>query len=274
MSLSVLMIVRNIEEFEENNILPIAGLATEIIVVVNENKNSMFASGKKISLYFHKEYDLGKQRAYGLSKVKTEWVLAVDSDEVISEELGREIQSVLSIEYSVFSIKKKKSAYYVPFQNHFLGRPLHFGGENYKMLRLFRKDSVEIAPSFIHENFQLKAGKTSGELQGKLYHHSYRSLPHMFAKFTDYAVREARERYKSGEEVTLRKLFLNPPHMFWARFVEDKGYKDGIFRIPLDAGFAYMEFLMYALLFLYKVKNDTNNKSEIRNSKSQINSKY
>jgi hypothetical protein len=43
--------------------------------------------------------------------------------------------------------------------------------------------------------------------------------------------------------------------MFWARFIKDKGYKDGFFRIPLDLGFAYMEFLTYVLmLFPLKTK--------------------
>jgi hypothetical protein len=36
--------------------------------------------------------------------------------------------------------------------------------------------------------------------------------------------------------------------MFYARFIKDKGYKDGLFRIPLDLAFAYMEFLTYVLL--------------------------
>lgn len=254
-SLSVLMIVRNTEEIKKETLASLPDIVSEIVVVVN--KKYTHETGKplhkKITLFFHEGYDLGKQRAYGLGKVKNEWVLMVDSDEVISEELGREVKKVFSIEYSVFRKKAKTEGYYIPFQNHFLGKPLHFGGENYKMLRLFRKDSVEIAPSFIHENFRLKSGKTSGELQGKLYHYSYRSLPQMFAKFTDYAVREAKQRYKNGEKATLRKLFLDPLHMFWARFVEDKGYKDGIFRIPLDIGFAYMEWLMYVLLYIYRL---------------------
>ena len=46
-------------------------------------------------------------------------------------------------------------------------------------------------------------------------------------------------------------------HMFWARFVEDKGYKDGIFRIPLDLGFAYMEFLTYFLMLFIKNKKES-----------------
>lgn len=42
--------------------------------------------------------------------------------------------------------------------------------------------------------------------------------------------------------------------MFYARFIKDRGYKDGLFRIPLDLGFAYMEFLSYLGLLIFKLK--------------------
>jgi hypothetical protein len=37
-------------------------------------------------------------------------------------------------------------------------------------------------------------------------------------------------------------------------FIKDKGYKDGLFRIPLDFGFAYMEFLTYLILFIMTIR--------------------
>ena len=46
---------------------------------------------------------------------------------------------------------------------------------------------------------------------------------------------------------------MYPTHMFWSRFIKDKGYKDGYFRIPLDLGFAYMEFITYITLPFFKI---------------------
>ena len=75
----------------------------------------------------------------------------------------------------------------------------------------------------------------------------------MYKKFTAYAFWEAKDKFKSGERSSLKKLILYPVHMFWARFIKDKGYKDGYFRIPLDLGFAYMEFLTYASLAIKNI---------------------
>jgi len=254
--LSLLMITKNAEELLEKSLVSCRGLVDEIIAVDNFSKDQTREILKKFGakIYIHPEEDLGKQRAYGLKKVSNEWVLVLDADEILSQELKKEIR------YSILAIRKKIpnnqypisniEGYLIPFQNHFLGKPINYGGENYKMLRLFRKNSVEIKPSYVHEGFQLKSGKP-GLLQNKIYHFSYRSIPQMFSKFTDYSVREAKQKIDRGEKPSLRKIFFYPLHMFWARFIEDKGYKDGLFRIPLDFGFAYMEMMTYVLLWIY-----------------------
>lgn len=224
--LSLLMIRNNSNDLLKKSLDSTSGLVNEYIIINN------------------REVDLGKKRAEGLKKVTNEWVLALDSDEIVSAELQKEIVKLLNgsiVEYD---------GYLIPFQNHFLGRSINYGGENYKMLRLFRKDAVTIKPALIHEHFEI-SGKT-GELKNKILHYSYRSLPQMFGKFTDYAFREAKQKLKNREKTSLKKIILYPLHMFWARFVEDKGFKDGLFRLPLDLGFAYMEFLTYVLIMFIK----------------------
>lgn len=253
--LSLLMITKNAEELLEKSLASARGLVDEIIAVDNFSRDRTEEILKKFKakIYKHKEYNLGRQRSFGLEKVSGEWVLVLDGDEIISDRLRSEIKTIVKNEKS----KPKYDGYYIPFQNHFLGKPINFGGENYHMLRLFRKNSVEIEPLPVHEGFKLKSG-IPGKLEDKILHYSYRSLRQMFSKFTDYSVREAKLKIGKKEKSGFVKIMLYPPHMFWARFVQDKGYKDGIFRIPLDLGFAYMEMMTYVLLFLYgraKVRN-------------------
>ena len=243
--LTLLMITKNSQELLEMSLTSVDGLSKERILVddgsTDETREIARNFGAKI--YTYREENLGKKRAFGLQKVKTDWVLVLDADEIVSKELRNEITELLN-----GSIAEK--GFRIPYQNHFLGRPMNHGGEDYKMLRLFKSDSVVIDGALVHEGFQLKSGKV-GELKNKIFHYSYRSIPQMFRKFTDYAIREAKQKAAKGERSSIKKIFLYPPHMFWARFVEDKGYKDGIFRIPLDIGFAYMEFVTYLILLFY-----------------------
>ncbi len=249
-SLSLVVITKNAEELLEKTLESVKGLVDEIVLVDDYSKDKTIEIAKTYvaKTYLHHERDLGKQRKYAVSKATSEWVLILDADEWLSNELFNEIRRILS---SLRSSRMTCSAYYIPFQTHFLGRPLHYGGEHYKKLILFRKDSVAIKPALVHEKYEVTKGK-AGILKNKILHYSYRSLGEMFAKFTDYGFRDAEQKIKNGEKTSLRKIFLYPIHMFWARFVEDKGYRDGIFRILLDIGFAYMEFLTYFLMLFKK----------------------
>ncbi len=250
--LSVLMITKNADETLEKSLASVKKIADEIIIIDSKSTDRTIEIAKNyLAKVYVKEFsDIGKQRRFGLGKVSNDWILVLDADEIVSKELKKEIKKVMSYELGVR--REKIDGYYIPFQNHFLGRRLRYGGEDYKMLRLFKKDRAKIHPSTVHEKFELKQGR-AGYLKKKIYHYSYRSLWQMFRKFSDYAIREAKQKSKNGEKSSFKKIFLYPPHLFWARFIKDKGYKDGLFRIPLDLGFAYMEFLIYFLLFFYPV---------------------
>ena len=241
--LSVLMITKNAAETLEKSLASIKKIADEIIVVDSKSTDRTveIAQNYLAKVYVKEFTDIGKQRMFGLSKATGKWVLILDCDEIVSKNLMKEIKSKID------NTRIKINGYYIPYQNFFLNMPLQFGGEDYKMLRLFRRIKLYIEPSLVHNKMEIKDEKI-GYLKEKIFHHSYRSLPQMFVKFTDYGTRMAKEKYLSGEKSSFKKVFIYPIHMFWARFITDKGYEDGLFRIPLDLGFAYMEFVTYFML--------------------------
>jgi glycosyltransferase involved in cell wall biosynthesis len=241
--------LESVKEFDE--IIIVDSLSKdETIAIIQKFKNYSKSINwqAKISIY-QNEFgnDIGKQRKYGLKYCSGDWILILDSDEIVSEKLVKEIKSVIR------NPKLTKSAYEIPYQNYFLDQQVNHGGENYKMVRLFKKSALEIHSSILHNRLFVKEGKI-GKLKRKIFHHSYRSYWQVFVKFTDYSFRMAKIKQSHREKSTFKKIFLYPIHMFWARYVEDKGYKDGFFRIPLDLGFAYMEFLTYMILFFYNLR--------------------
>ncbi len=244
--LSLLTITKNAGETFEKTLDSVGDLADEIVVIDDYSSDNTveIACNAKADVYFNHEPNLGKQKQYGLEKTTGDWVLLLDADEQLSAGLKKEIVTLLKLgsEYDGFII---------PYQNHFLGRPLKYGGENYKMLRLFRRSAGIISEALVHEHVSVHKGKI-GELKHNINHYSYRSLWQMFTKFSHYAYHEALQKAARNEHSSLKKLTMYPAHMFYARFIKDKGYKDGLYRIPLDLGFAYMEFLTYAFLLFVK----------------------
>ena len=246
--ISLLMVTKNSGELLERSLQSVKGLVDEIIIVDDHSNDNTLTISRKHKATIHKRHDenLGGQRAYGLAKCKGEWILMLDADEIVSSQLKEEIASVASLP------RNDKNGYYIPYQNHFLGRPIYHGGEDYKILRLFKKSASHISDNLIHEHVKVE-GQIS-ELRGKINHYSYRTLKQTYLKFTDYAKREAKKKLLSGEKTGLRKIIFYPLHMFWARYIKDRGYKDFSLRILLDLGFAYMEWLTYVLMIFYHHK--------------------
>ncbi len=246
-TLSLLIITRNCDDVLEDTLKSVVDVVDHIIVIDDYSSDNTveIATRYGAHVYPHHEYDLGKQRAYALTKATTDWILTLDSDERLSKSLQEEIKGMMT------NPDPQIEGYYIPFHNHFLGKPIRHGGENYQMLRLFKRSAGSISDALVHERYAVTGSKTA-HLTHAIDHYSYRSIPQLYIKFTGYALREAHLRIQTNDKLTLTKLFLYGPHMFYARFIKDKGYKDGLFRMPLDLAFGYMEGLTYWLVLLLK----------------------
>ena len=247
MKLSAVVVTKNSQKIIRKCLASLKPISDEIIVVddYSKDKTRIIAKDYTDKVFSHHLISLGRQKQWGINKTKNDWVLLLDSDEIVSKNLRAEI-SQLSFN------NRDISAYFIPFANHFLGRRLRYGGENYQVVRLVNKQKTYVAPFLVHEKIVVREGKV-GQLKNKIYHYSYRSIGQVYKKFTQYAIWETIQKRKQGEQASLKKIFLYPLHMFWARFFKDKGYRDGLFRIPLDLGFAYMEFLTYFLLLIMPI---------------------
>lgn len=244
-TLSVVMITHNADELLKRVLESVVAIANEIVIVDDGSTDQtlQIASDYKATILTFKDPSLGKRKTFGIDHATSEWILVLDSDEIVSKPLAREITTVIAKRLAT-------DVYYIPYKNHFLGKPLRYGGERYAMPRLFKKKKAKMRDSLVHEQIMFDVGR-SRCLSGAILHYSYRSLPQMYRKFTDYALREARQKKRAGERTGLKKIFMYPPHMVWARFIKDRGYKDGFFRLPLDIGFGYMELVTYvSMLFI------------------------
>lgn len=252
MKLSIVVITKNAGGVIEGSLKSIEGLWDELLVddhgSTDETREIVEKYGGKIISSENK--NLGERKQLLIEKAKGDWVLLLDSDERVSKELCAEIKKITKGKRS----SQKKShqlaldtvGYQVPYQNYVFGKPVNYGGEKYSKIRLFAREYGRVSPFPIHEEV-IVSGPVS-KLSGVIYHHSYRTLTQLFIKFTRYAWIASLEKKKIGEKVSAKKLFFYGPHMFWTRFINERGYKDGWRGLVLAFAFAYMEGLTYAML--------------------------
>lgn len=224
---SLLIVSNKIDELLISSIESVSSLSPQILINISDNIKE----------------SLGNRKNRLINQAAYDWILLLDTDEVISARAVIEIREIL---------KKSPSdiyAYEIPYQNYAFGKLIRYGGEKYTKTRLFKKKFGGVSSAPVHEEIIIN-GKI-GTLKGVIYHNSYRSLVQIVQKFTKYAWQMAGEKYKAREKVTLKKLFLYGPHMVWARVIKDEGWRDGWRGILIALCFGYMENLMYWLL-LYR----------------------
>jgi glycosyltransferase involved in cell wall biosynthesis len=199
MPVSTIIIARN----EADNLklsLPKLSWCKDIILVDDNSTDETVAIAESFGCkIFKRTFDgFGNQKRFAVSKAENEWILNIDADEVLSEELILEIKG-LNLENS------ETSGYKIPIRHVFLGKVFLYGKESkFYHLRLFNKSKGNFDDAKVHEKVHL-GGKTD-ELNNVILHYSYKNLNHYFEKFNRYTDAGAAKLKEQGQS---RSLFLS-----------------------------------------------------------------
>lgn len=223
-SLSVIMICRNEADRIRAALESVSGWADEIVVLDSGSTDGTAeicrAYTDQVEVTDWPGFGPQKQRA--LDRASGDWVLSLDADEVVSEELKREIDLALAREHPRFD------GYYLPWSIRAFGSHHQFGHWSRAPLRLFRRGAARFTPVAVHEKVAfMDAGSRAGRLEGPVYHDLFRDLKHAREKFSSYARLQARERFNAGRRVTLAGPWLRAAANFIDNFVFRAAFLDG-----------------------------------------------
>ncbi len=217
--ISVIIITGN----EENNIqdcLKSVSWADEIIVVDSESTDLTVQIAKEYTdkVYIHKWEGFAPQKTYALSLAKNEWILSLDADERVTEELTKELE-ILDLS------KSGVDAFKLHRENYFLGKKITYcGWGNDYQLRLFRKSKTKLTDRLVHEGFIVEG--VISKLNNPITHYSYLNLKDGFKKINEYSTLEANEKY-TRKKVSSVSILLYPLIAFIQHYIFRKGFLDG-----------------------------------------------
>lgn len=181
-----------------------------------------------------------EQRKAGLELATHEWLLIVDSDEVVPEELAREMLKAAQSE-SIDGCR-------VPRLTFFLGKPIrHCGWYPAYSFRLVRKASVSFGDRLVHEKITVE-GQTA-DLKTDLLHYSYESMEDAVRKTMLYSQAAARQKFAEGRRFRLVDLLFRPGLMFLKKYFVQQGFRDGMRGFIICALMQCGIFLRYAALW-------------------------
>jgi glycosyltransferase involved in cell wall biosynthesis len=162
-------------------------------------------------------------REMSVAMTEHDWVMVLDSDEVVHPALGRRLRQVAET--------GEANVVRIPRRNIILGREMEHGQwwPNAKR-RFFHKDFIDIRVE-MHGGFHAAKGATEIMLpmdrECCLWHYSYHNIADVVWKSQRYTTVQAWQRSRSGRRPGPRRWFRVAARQAWKEFVSGRAWKDG-----------------------------------------------
>ena len=217
--------------------------ADEIIVVDSKSTDNTVSICEKYGAkVFLKDFEnYGKQKQFALNNTKNNWVLSLDADEVLSDELINEIQ-LLDLNKNNFQ------GYLIPRTHVFLNKIFRYGSENNKpILRFFDKTKGSFIENKVHETIVVK-GKL-GKLNSEMLHFTVFDFGNAVQKQTKYSLLGGEFLFEKNKKVSIFKVIIKFPFEFIRVYFFQRNFLNGYEGFIWSMLASYSSFIKYAKLF-------------------------
>lgn len=236
--ISIFIICKNEERIINSCLKQASKLADEIIIVDSGSTDlTLNICQRYTDKIYHQDWlGFGKQKNIALEKCSNEWVLSLDSDEILSDELINEIKSLrLTPTPSSSTVSLNPNGFLIA-RKLFIGldEVKHGGFYPDYQLRLFRKSKGRFCQSPVHESVELKnhfgeftkSRKDLPRLSNPLHHYAYDDLNKLEESFKKYASLSLRKK-------NTRKAFTSALFTFIYKYFIRLGFLDGSLGLKL-----------------------------------------
>ncbi|HLQ01593.1 MAG TPA: glycosyltransferase family 2 protein [Burkholderiales bacterium] len=220
MPLSVAIITRNAAAQLERCLESIAFAEEVIVVDSGSTDGTLELAARRGARVIRKEWlGFGAQKQFAVEAVSHDWVLCVDADECVSQELRERITEELKA--------PRGFVYAMPRRNRFLGRWLKHG-EGYPdwSVRLFHRAHARWGSEPVHEKVMTRAPVL--RLSGDLLHDSAETLEKYLDKQNRYTSLQAESMHAAGRRANALHLVLSPLLRFIKFYLLRLGFLDGV----------------------------------------------
>lgn len=192
----------------------------------------------------------GEFKGFGWTKnqaasfAKNNWILVVDSDEVIDKELLKELKEKILDNNCVYKLNFK--AFYKDIQIK------HCGWNNQKIKRLYNKSVTSYNSNDVHEDIITDNLKIE-ILRGNVEHYSYQTISEFVIKADRYSSLFAQNNV-GKKSSSPAKAFFNGLYSFIKTYFFKQGFRDGY--VGLIIAFSHMVTNFYKYIKLYELDNE------------------
>lgn len=249
-SLAILILTCN----EEDNIADVvenAKKCTDEVVIIDSGSTDRTVElakehGAKVAFRAWTN-DFSAQRNFALEQTEADWVLYLDADERLNDELITEIKRIVARGKmdTQYAITRKSVAFDVTFSYGVL-YPDH-------VRRMFPRKEVRWVNK-VHEHPE--CGLSEERLPGYIEHHTYKDWHEWEEKLCLYTTIWAQDAYKRGKRTSMGGILLHSIGGFFKMLVVRRGFLDGAIGSYLCCTHFFYTMLKYLKLHELQRKGD------------------
>ncbi|HSZ26190.1 MAG TPA: glycosyltransferase family 2 protein [Cytophagaceae bacterium] len=255
--ISVVIITFNEERNIKRCLDSVKEIADEIIVLDSFSTDNTEKICQEYQVQFFKQTWLGysKQKNVANSLAQYDYILSMDADECLSDELLSSIKKIKNNpEYDVYIVKRL---------TNYCGQWIRHGGwYPDRKIRIWKRDAAKWQGE-IHETLKLESGLSCCTLEGDLYHYSYYKIEDHVKKANLFTNIMALEAIKNGRISTMVDIFFSPGYKFFKIYFLKLGFLDGF------AGFLIASISAQTAFYKHIKIREMNRKSK-KNVKESI----
>ena len=243
--LSVYYITQNEEMRLPESLAKVIGWVDEVIVVdsgsTDNTRDIVESAGAR---FVHNDWHgFACQKAYAASICRNDWVLDLDADEVLSDELVENIKALFEAPIPA-DIAGFKMRWVLSQPNP--GHPFRHD-KSKKILRLYnrKKAAIEAEKDSNNDRPQVREGKVE-YLKGDVLHRTLISLEQMERKYCQLSSEQARYLVAKGRKISAGRLFVEFPLKFLKYYLIHRQVMNGWFGLSVSITAANRNFMRLA----------------------------
>ena len=220
---SAVIITLNEERNIEQCIRALSAITSDIVVVDAESKDKTveIARSLGVSVFILPWKGFGPAKNFGIEKCKNDWIISVDADEFVSEELKESL---------TLQNLNKNEVYAINILPNYCGQWIRYGTWHPDWnVRVFHRKDVRWNNNAVHEKLTGLKTKKVIRIPGMLYHYSYRSFEEHFSRMDYYARLAVQEMHERNQKPNVIKIWLGPVFRFLKSYILRLGFMDGYY---------------------------------------------
>ena len=238
MNISATIITLN-EEKNIGDCLASLDWVSEIVVVDSgstDRTREICCAHPKVRFHSHAWEGFGRQKNLAAGLAESDWVLNVDADERVSDELKASMMNAEFVGVDGYRIAR---------ENYFGTRRIRYCGwyPDYN-IRLYDRRRCSFGERAVHEAVECRG--QIGTLNGNLIHYTYADISDYLKRMEKYSTLAARQMIADGRQPGAFDLFVRPPFTFFKMYVLKRGALEGYTGFVLSVLYAVYTFCKYA----------------------------